>query len=158
MSKNDSEEIQQFLYYEAELLATRKYDAWLELFTDDSHYWVPAGSGDPNPEKETSLIYDNREGLKTRVVRLLDPTAHCQTPPSRTSSLISNVRIEEFENAEIQVHSNFALFESRLGVQQFFAGQLEHRLRRLNGTWRIAFKRVDLVNRDAVFSNLTFLF
>ena len=112
MNKDDTGEIQQFLYQEAELLAKRNYEAWLELFTDDSHYWIPAGLGDSNPHKETSLIYDNREGLRIRVARLLDPTAHCQTPPSQTTNLISNVQIEDLKNGEYKVHSNFVLFES----------------------------------------------
>jgi len=34
-------EIQQFLYREARLLDNEQYDEWLELLTDDIHYWVP---------------------------------------------------------------------------------------------------------------------
>ncbi|MGH9034150.1 MAG: aromatic-ring-hydroxylating dioxygenase subunit beta, partial [Acidimicrobiia bacterium] len=34
-------EIEQFLYHEANLLDEREFQDWLELFTDDIHYWMP---------------------------------------------------------------------------------------------------------------------
>jgi 3-phenylpropionate/cinnamic acid dioxygenase small subunit len=154
----DSREIEQFLYYEAALLDEHKYEEWLELFTEDSVYWIPAGREERNPEKVTSFIYDNRQQLARRVRRLLHPAVHCQTPASQTSHLIANVRVDELGGREIQVHSTFALFESRLDDQRAFSGRCEHRLRRADSSWRIATKTVKLVNSHAVFSNLTFLF
>jgi 3-phenylpropionate/cinnamic acid dioxygenase small subunit len=157
MSKVDAAEIEQFLYQEAALLDGRQYEEWLSLFTDDAYYWIPAGQDDTDPLQETSLVYDDRRTLGLRVTRLLHPAAHCQTPPSRTASLISNIRVEELDNGEVKVRSNLALFESRLGNQRVFAARVDHTLRRSDGHWRIAYKKVDLINRDAVFSNLTFL-
>lgn len=151
-------EIEEFLYHEAALLEARSYEEWLALFTDDSYYWMPAGRDDMNPEKETSFIYDNRKALGDRVARLLHPAAHCQIPPSRTQHLITNIRIEDFREDEINIFSNFALFESRLGKQRTFGGHYEHQLRRESGGWRIASKKVCLINNDGVFSNLTFIF
>ena len=34
-------EIEDLLYTEADLLDERRYDEWLELFTDDVTYWMP---------------------------------------------------------------------------------------------------------------------
>ena len=158
MTKVDKGEIEEFLYDEAALLDGRRYEEWLALFTDDSTYWMPAGRDDMDPQKETSFIYDDRRALAVRVARLLHPAAHCQTPPSRTRHLITNIRIEELDGANVKVSSNFALFESRLGNQRTFGGHCEHQLRREIDTWRMVSKKVCLINNDGVFSNLTFIF
>ena len=34
-------EIEQFYYHEAELLDDHRYPEWLDLFSDDSRYWMP---------------------------------------------------------------------------------------------------------------------
>ncbi len=34
-------EVEQFLYHEAALLDARRFDEWLELFTDDAEYLAP---------------------------------------------------------------------------------------------------------------------
>lgn len=158
MTTLDSKGVEQFLYYEASLLDERKYEEWLALFTEDSVYWIPAGRERLNPEKVTSFIYDDRQQLAQRVRRLLHPAAHCQTPASQMSHLIANVRVDELGDHEAEVHSTFALFESRLDSQRAFSGHCEHRLRRSESSWRIVAKTVKLVNSHAVFSNLTFLF
>lgn len=158
MTKVNAREIEEFLYHEAALLDARKYEEWLALFTDGSYYWMPAGRDDMDPHKETSFIYDHRSALSDRVARLLHPAAHCQTPPSRTRHLITNVRIEELEDGNVKIYSNFALFESRVGKQRTFGGHCEHQLRRESGAWRIASKKVCLINNDGAFSNLTFIF
>ena len=158
MKEMDSREIEQFLYYEAALLDERKYENWLGLFTEDSVYWIPTGRERLNPEKVTSFIYDDRQQLARRVRRLLHPAAHCQTPASQTSHLIANIRVDDLGDHEAEVHSTFALFESRLDSQRAFSGHCEHRLWRADSSWRIVAKTVKLVNSDAVFSNLTFLF
>ena len=35
------EDIENFLYHEAELLDERRYVEWLDLLADDLHYWMP---------------------------------------------------------------------------------------------------------------------
>ena len=32
---------EEFLFHEAQLLDSRRYQEWLELLTDDIHYWMP---------------------------------------------------------------------------------------------------------------------
>ena len=48
------EEIEQFLYREAELLDERRYEEWLELFTEDAHYFMPMRRNVPHDEPERS--------------------------------------------------------------------------------------------------------
>ena len=38
--------VEDFLYAEAGLLDNRQFEEWMDLFTDDAVYWVPAGHDD----------------------------------------------------------------------------------------------------------------
>lgn len=51
----------------------------------------------------------------------------------------------------------FILYELRHRKERVFAGPYEHRLRLIDGTWKIASKKVVLVNNDEVIDNLTFI-
>ncbi len=134
-----------------------KYDEWLSLWTDDALYWIPCNRDDVDPMREVSIIYDDRASLEDRLHRLKGPAAHAQDPKSRMRRLISNVEVEEGGDGELTVYSNFMLAELRRGKQDIFAGRTIHRLRRENGSFKIAYKKVLLVNNDDVIDNLTFL-
>jgi len=154
----DRSEIETLLYTEARLLDERRFDEWLDLFTDDAIYWIPAGGDPPNPKRHVSLIYDDRTRLKLRVGRLEGGFAHSQEPPSRVYRMVGNVEVGGLDAQEATAHSVLALFEVRHGKQTVYAARCTYRLRRHDGgKWKIAWKRVDLVNRDEVIDNLTFL-
>jgi benzoate/toluate 1,2-dioxygenase beta subunit len=150
------------LYHEAELLdgATldnTALDRWLELFTDDAVYWVPARHDESDPQRHVSLIYDDRARMAERVWRLSVGPAHAQIPPSTTRRLITNVRVTGTEGDEVVVRSNFAIFEVRKTTQRAFAGEYEHRLVPGGDGWLIRRKTARLVNCEAPIFNLTFL-
>lgn len=146
-------EIERFLYDEASLLDHGRFDEWLELFSDDVRYWMPVRenlpgsfSGMHDPEAiQLSLIDDDKEFLGKRVARLATGLAHAETPASRTTHLIGNVRITRVEGDELEVESAFALFQNRLGnVDHAFHGRREDRLRRTGGGWKIARRKIVL--------------
>ena len=49
LSEAERREVEAFLFLEARLADTSRYDEWEALVADDMHYWVPAGpaTGDP---------------------------------------------------------------------------------------------------------------
>ena len=63
----DRQQVEQFLYYEAQIMDEHRYDEWLALWSDDALYWVPAGRDNIDPKREISLIYDDRVRLETRI-------------------------------------------------------------------------------------------
>jgi len=140
-----------FLIHEARLLDARAFEDWMALFTEGGVYWVPARPGQDDPDREASLFYDDRELMKTRIDRLNHPLIHVQTPPSRTLHLISNVVVEQADEkkGEYIVASSMLMAEYRLDSQRLFAGRQQHRLLRDGDGFRIAFKRVDILNCDA---------
>jgi len=153
----DRQQVEQFIYYEADLMDEHRYDEWLALWTDDALYWVPSGRDDIDPKREISLIYDDRVRLQVRITRLKSGFAHAQEPKSRMRRVVSNIVTKEAENGDIVVFSNFLLIELRRGKQDTFAGRTVHRLRPDNGSFRLASKKVLLVNNDEHIDNLTFL-
>ena len=153
----DRQQVEQFIYHEADLMDEHRYDEWLALWTDDALYWVPSGRDDIDPKREISLIYDDRVRLQVRITRLKSGFAHAQEPKSRMRRVVSNIVIKEVENGEIIAYSNFLLTELRRGKQDIFAGRTIHRLRPDNLSFKIAAKKVLLVNNDEHIDNLTFL-
>jgi 3-phenylpropionate/cinnamic acid dioxygenase small subunit len=153
----DRHSVEGFLFLEARLLDEHHYDEWLALWAEDALYWVPSNRDDLDPKREVSIIHDDRERLEERIFRLTKTATHAQDPRSRTSRLISNVEVQEGNNGEVVVFSNFNLTELRRGKQDTFAGRTVHRLRTLGGGFQIVSKKVLLVNNDDVFDNLTFL-
>ena len=148
----DRAPFEQFLIHEATLLDERRFRDWMELFSDDGSYWVPATPNQESPFDQASLFYDDRELMKTRVERLEHPRIHVQTPPSRTAHLVGNVVVAPHTaEDEYVVGSTVIMVEYRDEQQRVFAGRQHHRLRREGTSFRIVQKRVDLINCDSAF-------
>jgi 3-phenylpropionate/cinnamic acid dioxygenase small subunit len=141
--------IEDLLYLEAELLDERRLREWLDLFTDDVHYWMPVRHNPvdrPNSLAEelskpggSFYFNDSKESLRLRVERLYLKTAWAEMPPSRTRHLISNIRIKKDDGVEIDVQSNFMVYRTRMEKDEdFFVGTRTDILRRVDGKLRIA--------------------
>lgn len=155
------QDIEGFLYREVRLLDERRFEEWMDLFTEDGYYWVPARPGQTSPVEEVSLFYDDRELMRTRIQRLRHPRIHAQIPPSRTCHLMGNLQIEDAvpDGADYLVSSVMIMFEYRPGSEmQIFGGRCTHALRLEDKKIKIFWKRVDLVNCDAVFGQLVLPF
>jgi 3-phenylpropionate/cinnamic acid dioxygenase small subunit len=153
----DRHQIENFLYREARLMDEHAYDEWLSLWTEDALYWVPCNDDDIDPQRHVSIIYDDRPRLEDRIERLKSGAAYAQDPKSRLRRVVSNVEVEEGDNGGITVYSNFNLTELRRSRQDTFAGRTIHKLRAQGNSFKIAYKKVLLVNNDEVIDNLTFL-
>jgi 3-phenylpropionate/cinnamic acid dioxygenase small subunit len=154
LSRSEAEDL---LYREARLLDDRRYQEWLAMFDENASYWIPSNGEGIDPNREISLVFDDKHRLTDRVGRLESGLAHAQNPPSKTKRLVSNVQIENASENAATVSSGFILYELRRGKERIFAGRYEHRLRLLDGTWKIASKKVVLMNNDEVIDNLTFI-
>ena len=148
---------EQFLYHEARLLDTQQLEAWLELFTDDATYWVPLEKDQREPLETSSIIHDDRTLLELRVKQARHPRAHARLPLARTVHQVSNVMVEDGKD-ELKVHSTLQVVEYRNEKQRVFGALVEHRLRPANGSFKIAHKRVDLVNSEGELDGIAILF
>jgi benzoate/toluate 1,2-dioxygenase subunit beta len=154
--ENLRERVEEFLFYEAKLIDEHLYDEWLGLWTEDGLYWVPCNTDDADPARQAMIIYDNRARLGERIYRLTSGAAWAQQPRSRTRRLISNVEVRQNDEGYL-VESNCIIAELRRSKQDIFAARILHTLRPAGESFRIAVKKVLLLNNDEPIDNLTFL-
>lgn len=150
--------VEQFLYHEARLLDTHQLEAWLELFTEDATYWVPLEHGQKDPLETSSIIHDDRTLLGLRVQQARHPRAHARLPLARTVHQVGNVLILEDRLDSLRVASTLTVVEWRHDRQRVWGALVEHRLRRAGESYRIAHKRVDLVNSEGELDGIAILF
>ena len=153
--------VDEFLYHEARLLDTGQLEAWLELFTEDATYWLPLERNQKDPLETSSIIHDDRTLLALRVKQARHPRAHARLPLARTVHQVGNVVVEE-ANDEVRVSSTLQVVEFRNEKQRLYGALVEHRLRRVGGgnagSFKIAHKRVDLVNSEGELDGIAILF
>ena len=142
----------QFLFHEAQLLDTQRFEEWLALFTEDATYWVPLERNQKDPHQTSSLIYDDRTLLELRVKQFRHPRAHARAPLARTVHQVGNIVVQD-----LVVTSTLTVVEFRNERQKLWAGLVEHRLRRERDSFRIARKRIDLVNSEGEIEGISIL-
>ncbi|MFP4274895.1 MAG: aromatic-ring-hydroxylating dioxygenase subunit beta [Paracoccaceae bacterium] len=148
-----------FVYDEARMLDEGRYDAWIDLWLPDGHYWMPLDWKQEDPVNVTSLMYEDIFMLKLRVQRLTGARTFSQKPKSRCHHVLSRPYIDRMdgEAGEYVVTTPMHYVETRLDEQQLLALTARHELRQVEGRLRIANKRVDLLNCDAAFGNIQLL-
>jgi benzoate/toluate 1,2-dioxygenase subunit beta len=151
--------VEDFLYAEARLLDNRQFEEWMDLFTDDAIYWVPAGHDDIDPTRHVSIIHDDKSQMAVRVKRLRSGFAFAQDPASRVHRVISNVRIlSEDESAKsLEITCMMLLVELARKKQTIHTAYCEFSL--LTGTtpWSIRRKKVNLLRNGEVLESTPFL-
>jgi len=150
-------EVTQFIFREARLQDIHDYDAWEALWTDDAIYWVPANGTDTDPEREMSLIYDNRSRIALRIRQLKTGRRHSQTPPSQLARVVSNFEFLKSASDDIKVTCTAQIFETNLRGDTMWASRNEYTLRHVEGELKMAFKKVVLINNNKAIYTLSFL-
>jgi benzoate/toluate 1,2-dioxygenase beta subunit len=151
--------VEDFLFMEARLLDSRQFEEWMDLFTDDAVYWVPAGHDDIDPNRHVSIIHDDKAQMAVRVKRLRSGFAFAQDPASRVHRLISNVRIlseDETSNA-IEVACMMLLVELARKKQTIHTAYCEFSLQTGRTPWSIRRKKVNLLRNGEVLESTPFL-
>jgi 3-phenylpropionate/cinnamic acid dioxygenase small subunit len=167
------QEVEEFLYHEAELLDERRYEAWLDLFTEDARYWMPMRRNVPagEPEREftregadVNWFDEGKDTLTRRVKQIITGVHWAEQPPSRICHMVSNVQISRSHPDgpspdEAEVKSRFLLYRNRVETEtDFLVGKREDLLRRVDGTLRIARRKIILDQSVLLAKNLTFFF
>lgn len=161
MSRTEAED---FLFMEARMLDANQLYEWRDMMTDDVTYWVPLNDDDSDPTKHLSIIWDDKINLTGRIWRILDSGInHTQDPPSRMIRFVSNVEVEPAErDDEVLIHSCLWLATFKSGAQRvddvkpiYYAARQQHRLRQVEGAWKIAYKKVSLLEMDGHLTHMT---
>jgi 3-phenylpropionate/cinnamic acid dioxygenase small subunit len=109
---------------------------------------------------ELALLDETKETLAARVARLDSGMAWAEDPPSRTRHIITNIEIEpSVSDSELTVYSNFIVYRSRAETEQdFYVGAREDLLRRVDGAWKIASRRLILDQNVLTAKNISVFF
>jgi len=146
----DQHAVEQFLYQQAELLDTKQWQGWIDLFTADGIYWMP-----PAPEYKTwdgqpAIFAEDKNLMTVRMNRVLHPDAWSQRPLWETNHVVSNVQIQN-SGKKLVVRSRFHMMELRRDDVRHFAGSYRHELVKTKGGYRIKLQRVDMANAQAAY-------
>src|SRR6516164_3615588 len=140
------QEIEDFLYREADLLDERRYDEWLALLADDVRYWMPMRRNVKVDDREREFTREGRdiswfdEGRETltRRVRQIQTGIHW---------------------AEVSVRCRFLVYRNRVETEtDILVGKREDLLRRAGDGWQIARRKILLDQNVLLSKNLTFFF
>ncbi|RLM53938.1 phenylpropionate dioxygenase [Halobellus sp. Atlit-31R] len=133
-------EVEQFLYYEAELLDNRELHEWFDHVADDISYRMPRRLMRENTASvfsEQGYYFNEDYGsLKARVERFDSEYAWAERPPTRTRRYVTNVSVTREDEAladdELAVESNLLVYLSRGDSDDhtFYSARREDVLRR----------------------------
>ena len=143
--------VEQFLYRQADLLDSKRWEDWIGLFTDDGVYWMPPEPSYTTWDGTPAIFAEDKNLMNVRMKRVLHPDAWSQRPLWGTNHVVSNVVIEERSSEEIVLRSRFHMMELRRDDVRHFAGSYRHHLKRTSDGLRIQLQRVDMTNAQAAY-------
>ena len=141
------EQVEDFLYAEADLLDSWRLDEWLTLFDQErGGYYVPTTDCPPDADPSTTvfLIADDMPKLRSRVEQLLSGLTWAENPRSRTRHIVNNVRIIGREGEVLLARANFVVYRMRFQNIDPYIGTYHYKLIPNNGTFKILERRVVL--------------
>ncbi|RZS80395.1 3-phenylpropionate/cinnamic acid dioxygenase subunit beta [Pigmentiphaga kullae] len=165
-------EVEQFFYREADLLDERRFDEWLTLLHEDIRYWMPIARNVRRDNRERERTREGVEAawfdeglttLRQRVEQINTGMHWAEEPASRTSHLLTNVRILETSGAgldeEIRTRSRFIVYQNRLDTEvAWFVGKRNDTLRRTETGWKVLRREILLDQTVLLGKALTVFF
>jgi 3-phenylpropionate/cinnamic acid dioxygenase small subunit len=165
------QEIEDFLYREAELLDERRYREWLDLLAEDIRYWMPmrrnvkAGEDErefTRADSDINWFDEGKDTLQKRVKQIETGIHWAEEPRSRMSHLVTNVQLQGAEPSpaapqEVSVTCRFLIYRNRVETEtDILVGRREDSLRRNGAGWLLARRKIILDQNVLLSKNLTF--
>jgi 3-phenylpropionate/cinnamic acid dioxygenase small subunit len=168
------QDVEDFLYREADLLDQRRFKDWLHLLTDDVSYFMPIRRnvkfGQHEARENTRLgegiswFDEDKWTLTKRVEQILTGVHFAEEPLSRVCHMVSNVQFiaatPDVDRAEeVVVKSRFLVHQNRVEYETYlFVGKRTDLLRRIDGEWKIARREIILDQNVLLAKNLSIFF
>lgn len=152
--------VSQFLYKKSEFCDKYDWDAYLDLYDEDSEYHIPQWIDDHNyvqdPNQGLSYIYyPDRSGLEDRVFRIRTGKAASASPLPRTFHSINNVQVQTREDGLVEAKVAWHTLYNRQGLEGAFYGHATYLLRPTEQSFKIRRQHSILLN-DKIDSVLDF--
>lgn len=168
------QDVEDFLYDEAELLDQRLFRDWLDLLADDIVYFMPmrrnvkfgrhAAEENTRQDRDISWFDEDKWTLSKRVEQIMTGVHWAEEPLSRVCHTVSNIQIVEARPSvaapeEVSVRSRFIVYQNRLEDEtNFFVGKRNDLLRNTDTGWKLAKREIILDQNVLLSKNLTILF
>jgi 3-phenylpropionate/cinnamic acid dioxygenase small subunit len=168
------QEVEEFLYYEADLLDQRRFRDWLDLLAENMVYFMPIRRNvkfGQHAERENtrqgegiSWFDEDKWTLGKRVEQILTGVHYAEEPLSRVTHMVSNVRLLDVQPSpehaqEVTVGSRFLVHQNRVEYETHtFIGRRTDLLRRSGDSWLIARRELILEQNVLLAKNLSILF
>ena len=142
----------ELIQWEATLLDRRRWDAWIDLYTEDAVYWVPSWANEEettsDPETQLNLIYmRDRGGLEDRIFRIESRDSYASLPLDRTVHVVGNVLVEKVDGDEITAFANCLIHSYGKKGAQTRASLYDFTLRRqADGNLKITRKKITFID------------
>ena len=144
-------EVQVLLVQQAAMLDARRWNQWMELFTDDGVYWMPAAPEQTDWASQASIFAEDKLLMEVRANRLLHPNAWSQAAQWATHHLIGTVIVEQASAGALSTYTPFQMMEVRRDKVRHFGGSYRHHWVQEGGQWKIRLQRVDMFNAQASY-------
>ena len=128
------DEVERFLFAEAELLDDRRYEEWLSLLDEDIRYYMPMRRNVKFGELEREFTRkgqdinwfdEGKDTLTRRVNQILTGVHWAEEPLSRICHIVSNVQVLDAqpsvsEPSEVSVKCRFIIYRNRIETETDF--------------------------------------
>lgn len=167
-------EIEDFFYQEADFIDERKFKDWLDMLHDDIKYFMPMRRNvkfGQHAEKENtrqgmdiSWFDEGKWTLTKRVEQILTGVHYAEEPLSRTSHLISNVRLLEYSQDEqgqdiVKTSCRFYVYLNRVEYEvEEMVGKRYDTLVKTEQGWKVLNREIILDQSVLLVKNLTTFF
>ena len=168
------QDIEDFLYLEADLLDQRRFKEWLDLLAEDLVYFMPIRRNvkfGQHAQKENtrqgegiSWFEEDKWTLGKRVDQILTGVHYAEEPLSRVTHMVSNVRLLDVSPSagdpeQVTVGCRFLVYQNRVEYENYtFIGRRTDTLRRNGSSWLIARRELILEQNVLLAKNLSIFF
>lgn len=167
-------EVEDFLYAEAELIDSRRFEEWLNVLTEDFRIHMPmtrnvrhdqSASEKTREKADMNWFDEGKETLRQRVQQIATGLHWAEEPRSRTVHMITNVRLvdappEEAGSRSVTVASAIMVYRNRgLDETDYMVGRRKDVLVKTAAEgWKVRRREVDLAQTVLLSKNLTTFF
>ncbi len=144
-------------------LDNKNWDAWLDLYTEDSVFWMPMWKNEnelnSDPYLELSFIFlAGKPKLQERVNRVVSGLSVASKPMPRTCHMINVVDVASTD-AGVRANSVWSshIYNHKTHLITSYYGQYEHLFVAAGDDFLIKEKKITVIN-DYLASNLEFYF
>ncbi len=143
--------VERALYRQGAMLDAQDWQGFIDLFTPDGVYWMPASADQPDWLDYPSIFAEDRMMMMIRKGRLEHPNAWSQAAEWGTNHMVGNLIIESVSDTDVHSYARFHLFEQRRENARHFAGSYRHHWKRTDDGLKIKLQRVDMINGQATY-------